>query len=186
MHRWPQPTPGFLCHCRAQLRPGRTLAGASFGGTIMRDRTFFFGDYQGRRIRTSETYLSPVHRPWEIRGNFSGLPAGSSSTKNFDSAAIMQFMGNNNASLNVIPSWRSPTGGVCLDPAALNHLHPRPLLGQDGGRSATARARFLSSAKSARRFLPHSVARMTPQAAKPVQISGTTSGVTFKIGYGRL
>ena len=39
-----------------------------------------------------------------------------------------QFMGNNNASPNVIPACPSPTGGACLDPAALNtvKLFPQP------------------------------------------------------------
>ena len=41
------PIPGFK----------RNEFGGSLGGPIIRDRTFFFADYQGRRIRTSETYL---------------------------------------------------------------------------------------------------------------------------------
>jgi len=50
------PIPGFK----------RNEFGGSFGGPIIRNRTFFFGDYQGRRIRTSETFLSPVPSPSEV------------------------------------------------------------------------------------------------------------------------
>ena len=106
----------------------RNEFGGSFGGPIVRDRTFLFGDYQGRRIRTSETFLSPVPSPSEIGGNFSDLLAGPSPTIITDPVTGNQFMGNDNASPNVIPSCPSPTGGACLDPAALNtvKLFPQP------------------------------------------------------------
>ncbi|MGA8200677.1 MAG: carboxypeptidase regulatory-like domain-containing protein, partial [Candidatus Sulfotelmatobacter sp.] len=103
------PIPGFK----------RNEFGGSLGGPIIRDRTFFFADYQGRRIRTSETYLSPVPSPSEVGGNFSDLLSGPSPTVIIDPVTGNQFMGNNNASPNVIPSCPSPTGGACLDPAAL-------------------------------------------------------------------
>src|SRR6202167_4632892 len=106
----------------------RNEFGGSFGGPIVRDRTFLFGDYQGRRIRTSETFLSPVPSPSEIGGNFSDLLAGPSPTIITDPVTGNQFMGNDNTSPNVIPSCPSPTGGACLDPAALNtvKLFPQP------------------------------------------------------------
>src|ERR1700735_1865150 len=97
----------------------RNEFGGSFGGPVIRDRTFFFGDYQGRRIRTSETFLSPVPSPSEIGGDFSDLLTGSSPTVVIDPVTGKQFMGSNNASPNVIPACPSPTGGACLDPAAL-------------------------------------------------------------------
>lgn len=112
------PIPGFK----------RNEFGGSFGGPIIRDRTFFFFDYQGRRIRTSETYLSPVPSPSEVGGNFSDLLTGLTPTIITDPVTGNQFMGNDNASPNVIPSCPSPTGGACLDPAALKTvaLFPQP------------------------------------------------------------
>ncbi|MGB0009107.1 MAG: carboxypeptidase regulatory-like domain-containing protein [Candidatus Sulfotelmatobacter sp.] len=112
------PIPGFK----------RNEFGGSLGGPIIRDRTFFFADYQGRRIRTSETYLSPVPSSSEVGGNFSDLLTGPSPTVIIDPVTGNQFMGNNNASPNVIPSCPSPTGGACLDPAALKTvaLFPQP------------------------------------------------------------
>jgi hypothetical protein len=102
----------------------RNEFGGSLGGPIIRNRTFFFLDYQGRRSRTSDTFLSPVPDPAEISGNFSDLLPQII----IDPVTGKQFLGNNNASPNVIPSCPSPTGGACLDAAAQNviKLFPAP------------------------------------------------------------
>ena len=39
---------------------GQNQFGGTFGGRLVRDRTFFFGDYQGLRIEAGQTYLSTV------------------------------------------------------------------------------------------------------------------------------
>ncbi len=115
------PIPGFK----------RNEFGGSFGGPIIRDRTFFFGDYQGRRIRTSETYLSPVPSPSEVGGDFSDLLTGPSPTTINDPVTNSPFMGNGSQPNVISPctsSGLSPIGQACLDPAALKTvaLFPQP------------------------------------------------------------
>lgn len=47
--------------------------GGAFGGRIVRDRTFFFMDYQGGRIRQAQSYLSTVPSLAMRTGDFSEL-----------------------------------------------------------------------------------------------------------------
>lgn len=48
--------------------------GFSLGGPIHRNRMFFFGNYEGNRIRQGETRLSVVPDPAQLRGDFSRAP----------------------------------------------------------------------------------------------------------------
>jgi Carboxypeptidase regulatory-like domain/TonB dependent receptor len=47
--------------------------GATLGGPIIKNKTFFFGDYEGLRIRQALPQLSLVPTPAEISGNFSSF-----------------------------------------------------------------------------------------------------------------
>lgn len=47
--------------------------GATFGGPIIKNKTFFFGDYEGLRIRQALPQLSLVPTPAEISGDFSSF-----------------------------------------------------------------------------------------------------------------
>lgn len=60
----PQPKPTFI----------RNEFGASIGGPIKRDRTFFFGSYQGRYLRQSGTQTTSLPVDGWMAGDFSGVP----------------------------------------------------------------------------------------------------------------
>ena len=47
--------------------------GATFGGPIKRNKLFFFGDYQGARVRAARTNILTVPVPGEANGDFSSL-----------------------------------------------------------------------------------------------------------------
>ncbi|ADV84139.1 TonB-dependent receptor [Terriglobus saanensis] len=51
----------------------RNLYGATFGGPILRDRLFFFSDYQGVKQRIGVTRISTVPTLAMRQGNFSGV-----------------------------------------------------------------------------------------------------------------
>ncbi|HET9405835.1 MAG TPA: TonB-dependent receptor [Candidatus Sulfotelmatobacter sp.] len=46
--------------------------GATLGGPIIKNRTFFFGDYEGLRIRQATPLLNLIPTPQEISGDFTG------------------------------------------------------------------------------------------------------------------
>ena len=49
--------------------------GATFGGPVVKDRMFYFGSYEGTRIREKLTRLSIIPTPEQVRGDFSGTAA---------------------------------------------------------------------------------------------------------------
>jgi Carboxypeptidase regulatory-like domain/TonB dependent receptor len=85
--------------------------GGTFGGRIRRDKMFFFGDYQGGRIRDSQTFLSTVPSLKMRSGDFSEL-----NRVIYDPLTRQPFAGN------VIPNGQ-------FDPAAkaiIDQLYPLP------------------------------------------------------------
>jgi hypothetical protein len=93
--------------------------GGTFGGPIIKNKTFFFVDYQGTRIRESQTDISTVPSLQEHKGDFSDLLPD---TQLIDPITGSPFPNNQ------IPACPSPTGGACLDPAGVNvlNLYPAP------------------------------------------------------------
>ncbi|MEP7366122.1 MAG: carboxypeptidase regulatory-like domain-containing protein [Acidobacteriota bacterium] len=97
----------------------RNEFGGTVGGPIRKDKTFFFGDYQGIRVRQPRTVISTIpgiaQKQWINSGDFSQL-----GTTIFDPA-------------NVVNGQRTPFAGnripvARLDPAALKvtNLIPDP------------------------------------------------------------
>jgi len=72
----------------AQPRPKfiQNIFGGSLGGPILRDRTFIFGNYQGRRTRQEIVRNRTVLTPEAKAGIFRWIPPGSSTVQSFDIA----------------------------------------------------------------------------------------------------
>jgi Carboxypeptidase regulatory-like domain/TonB dependent receptor len=130
--------------------------GGTLGGPIIKDKTFFFVDYQGTRIRQSLTDISVVppalSTSGERAGNFSDLLTGQTfspcpnpkgadpfydtgtifdpftSTPYTCADGVTQVTLRQAIPGNIIPSCASATDGACLDPAALKliSLFPNP------------------------------------------------------------
>ena len=112
--------------------------GGTLGGPILKNNTFFFVDYQGTRIRESQTFVSTVPTGAERTGDFSdllGTDAQGNITGQIYDPLTTDPVTNERTPFpgNVIPpcvgsTRRSATGGSCLDPAALNvmNLFPQP------------------------------------------------------------
>ncbi len=90
--------------------------GFAIGGPIRKNKTFFFGDYQGLRIHTAATSIVSVPTAAMRAGDFSGFPATIFDPSTFNPATNTrtQFSGN------IIPSGR-------IDPVARNLLALFPL-----------------------------------------------------------
>jgi hypothetical protein len=112
--------------------------GGTIGGPIRKSKTFFFVDYQGTRVRQSQTYISTVPTGAERTGDFSDLLGsdgqGNTTGQIFDPLTTNPVTNGRTAFPgNIIPpcagaTRRSATGESCLDPAALNviNLFPQP------------------------------------------------------------
>ena len=103
--------------------------GGTFGGPIIRNRTFFFGDYQGTRIRQSQTNLSIVPSMAERSGNFSDLLTGQiNPATGFDYGQIFDPLTTDPVTLQRQPFTENIIPLSHLDAAALNiiNLYPAP------------------------------------------------------------
>lgn len=80
-------------------KPGytRNEFGGTFGGPIIKDKTFFFGAYQGRYLRQSSTTTTTVPDTNVESGNFGAIPGLAlydPNTGNADGAGRQPFAGN--------------------------------------------------------------------------------------------
>jgi hypothetical protein len=102
--------------------------GATLGGPIKRDKLFFFVDYQGTRIGSSQTDISTVPTAAELSGDFSGIYDGTPSTTIYDPATTQIVNGQVVRTPfpgNIIPTDR-------FDPIAKNILDLYPAPNQPG------------------------------------------------------
>ncbi len=95
--------------------------GGTLGGPIRRNKTFFFMDYQGTRIGTSQTDISTVPTPAELGGDFSALLGTSQIYDPQTTATVNGQTVRTPFPGNIIPTSR-------LDPisAAVAQLYPAP------------------------------------------------------------
>ncbi len=89
--------------------------GGSIGGPIKKDKTFFFADYEGLRLRQGITYASTVPTLAMHSGNFAGLPQIFDPTTGTSSATRVPFANN-----QILPARFNSTG------LALLNLYPLP------------------------------------------------------------
>lgn len=68
--------------------------GFNLGGAIARDRTFFFGSYEGQRLRRAQTQTFSVPSPALRRGDFTGLSSLCDPLTRTPSGGCTPFPGN--------------------------------------------------------------------------------------------
>jgi Carboxypeptidase regulatory-like domain len=111
--------------------------GATFGGPIIKNRLFFFVDYEGLRNPTSSTQKPQVLSAAERTGNFgelcpAGFSAGGTCTvrSNANVQLYMPQSGTNPSARTPIPFNNLTAAGLTLSPAALavvnSSLYPLP------------------------------------------------------------
>jgi hypothetical protein len=101
--------------------------GGSIGGPIRRNKTFFFGDYEGSRESALRLLLASVPLPAWRNGDFSSLP-----TPVIDPSTGAPFPGN------IIPTERLSA----VSQKAQTFLYPSPNFGPPGSQAGNFRQQF--------------------------------------------
>ncbi len=94
--------------------------GFTVGGPIVKNRTFFFGDYQGFRVADTYNFVSNVPTLQERQGTFTGGPYGTI----YDPATAVA---NSSGGLTLQPFAGNTIPAPRLDPVALKILTLYPL-----------------------------------------------------------
>src|SRR5580692_4786650 len=103
--------------------------GAAFGGPIRKDKTFFFGYYEGFRNRQGETVPATVPSSAERQGNF-----GEECTAGFDSNGLCNNAQQQLTFFGTPVPFNQMTRFTPIDPTAMNVLpfFPLPNVGENG------------------------------------------------------
>jgi hypothetical protein len=105
----------------------RNQFGFSFGGPLRRDRTFFFGDYEGTRVREGVTRLANVPTLLERQGDFSQsapgrCPFNPFTQQPFDGCVVPSFfqhpVGRAIANLYPLPNRAGAGGNFASSPVS--------------------------------------------------------------------
>ena len=97
----------------------RNQFGFAVGGPIVRDKTFFFGDYEGTRIRESRTVNNTIPTPPQLQGDFGELLPG---TKIYDPATYDAATNQRQP----FPNNQVPSAGFDPIGAAVLAFYPSP------------------------------------------------------------
>ncbi len=109
----------------------RNQFGASLGGRIIKDKTFFFGDYEGTRIREGITRVTTVPTFAERNGDFSqsffAKPINPFTQQPFPDNKLPDFfinpIGRAIANLYPLPNRNAPFGNFVSSPIQRDRTH---------------------------------------------------------------
>ncbi len=128
----------------------RNQFGASFGGPLRKDKTFFFGNYEGTRIRQAVTKVATVPTAAMKRGDFSALPGAQVGTdalgrpilrNQIFNPATLRTLSGGQAVRDPFSNNAIPSGMIDKVGAAVAALYPDPNLPLTG----PASGQFVSS-----------------------------------------
>jgi len=97
--------------------------GATFGGPIVKNKTFFFGDYEGTRIRQALPQLATVPTTAEAGGDFSALLTNNSTGNTGPVPGVVDCFGNATYYGEIFDARQAGTSatnpsGLCGTPAS--------------------------------------------------------------------